>query len=65
MNNHGGARPNSGRPTVGDVRINVRLDRATVDRLREIGDGNVSEGIRRAARATELGESIKRKSGSY
>ncbi|WP_339873901.1 hypothetical protein [uncultured Brevundimonas sp.] len=35
---------------MGDVRINVRLDRATVDRLREIGDGNVSEGIRRAAK---------------
>jgi len=50
MSTHGGARPNSGRPTVGDVRINVRLDRATVERLRAIGDGNVSEGIRRAAK---------------
>jgi hypothetical protein len=45
----GGARPNAGRPSVGDVRINVRLDQATVDRLREIGDGNLSAGIRIAA----------------
>ncbi len=50
MSTHGGDRPGAGRPTVGELRINVRLDRATVERLRAIGDGNVSEGIRRAAK---------------
>jgi len=49
---HGGRGRGGGRPRLdGDAqakRINVSLDQATIDRAREIGDGNLSEGIRRA-----------------
>jgi hypothetical protein len=34
--------------TIDARRVNVTLDEATIERAREIGGGNVSEGIRRA-----------------
>lgn len=34
--------------TIDARRVNVTLDKATIERAREIGGGNVSEGIRRA-----------------
>ena len=37
-------------PETGAMRaVNVRLDRAAVKRLRRLGDGNLSAGIRKAA----------------
>lgn len=45
---HGGAREGSGRPKIGAQRVNVSLDEETLNRAREIGAGNVSEGLRRA-----------------
>lgn len=50
---HGGFRPGSGRRaedgTCGMVRKNVTLDEASIDRLRTLGGGDLSLGIRRAA----------------
>ena len=40
-----------GRPLLGDTpmrRVQVRLDEKTVERARELGQGNVSLGLRRA-----------------
>jgi hypothetical protein len=50
---HGGERENAGRPTEADTptsRINVTLDEKTAEILRGIGGGNLSAGIREAAR---------------
>lgn len=51
---HGGARRNSGPKTemVGEPmkRVQVSLDIRTLDLLQVLGDGNVSKGIRHAAR---------------
>lgn len=47
----GGANRGQGRKLIAETvarRINVSLDDATVERLRAYGDGNLSEGIRRA-----------------
>lgn len=43
-------RPHPGRPQVMDRghRVNVYLDADSVARAKKIGDGNISEGIRRA-----------------
>lgn len=47
---HGGARPGGGKRAAdgaqGIVRMNVSLDAATVTRARELGRGNLSEGLR-------------------
>lgn len=53
---HGGARAGSGpKPQTSDggtmTRRNVSLDDTTVELLKAFGDGELSEGIRRAARA--------------
>jgi len=48
---HGGSREGSGRPKIGAQRVNVSLDEETLRRAREIGAGNVSEGLRRAVAA--------------
>lgn len=54
LHNRGGAREGAGRPpsVPGQPvkRINVSLDAETVEILKEFGDGQLSEGIRRAAR---------------
>jgi hypothetical protein len=50
----GGARPGSGpkaltaggAPVVGLKRVNLMLDAASVEKAREIGGGNVSQGVR-------------------
>lgn len=46
----GGRRENQGRKAqdgaVDTVRVNVTLDQSTIDNAREIGDGNLSAGIR-------------------
>lgn len=46
----GGARTGAGRPAAGAAgatrRVNVTLDDQTLDILRGVGGGNVSEGIR-------------------
>jgi|GEM_PF-1594015 len=46
---HGGPRPGSGRPPVADPKraVTVTLTAAQIDHLRTLGDGNVSEGVRR------------------
>ncbi len=52
----GGARPGAGRPTeCGEPmsRVQVSLDQATVTIMRAFGGGNVSAGIRKAARVIE------------
>jgi len=49
----GGSRKGAGRKQVADTpakRYNVTLDDKTAETVREYGDGNLSEGIRRAAR---------------
>lgn len=45
----GGRRPGSGRPPAKDRKqsITVTLPAEVIDHLRRLGDGNVSEGIRR------------------
>ncbi|MGK2829213.1 hypothetical protein ACSI5F_03790 [Ralstonia pseudosolanacearum] len=50
VSQHGGARPGSGRPAIGDARHNVTLP-ADVERyLRELGEGRLSAGIIQAVR---------------
>lgn len=46
--------PPLGRPAIltDGQRVNVYLDAQTLDRARELGEGNVSEGIRRALAVT-------------
>lgn len=49
---HGGARPGAGRPKQADGTTKdrrVSLDDHTVAIMRQIGDGNLSKGIRKAA----------------
>jgi hypothetical protein len=46
---HGGSRPGAGRPPFNVTRVNVTLDNATAENLRELGEGNLSAGIRLAA----------------
>lgn len=53
-NTHGGARRRSGRRTEHPdaapmARYNVSLDERTLEKLRVVGEGNVSRGIRAAA----------------
>lgn len=46
------SKPQMGRPPLYGGRMrayNVRLDEATAEQLRVLGEGNLSEGIRRAA----------------
>lgn len=53
---HGGRRAGAGRPPIaadGTRRHSVTLDAATFDRLAALGDGNVSAGIRAAARLAQ------------
>ncbi len=57
---HGGAREGAGRPATGTRRVNVTLDAPTLARAKEIGEGNVSEGLRRSVRDWAPGDlSIK------
>ncbi len=57
MKGRGGSRPGSGRPTEdrpGELlRKQVKLDQAAIDILSRLGGGNLSLGIRRAARQLE------------
>jgi hypothetical protein len=49
---HGGKRKGAGKPAlfgVAMLRKNVMLDRATIAKLIRLGNGNLSEGIRKAA----------------
>lgn len=48
---HGGPRKGSGRIATGSKQIGVTLDPGTVEKARLIGEGNVSEGLRRAVAA--------------
>lgn len=53
--NHGGARPGAGRKRIIPPEENIppvssNLDKATRATMQELGEGNVSEGIRRAAK---------------
>ena len=53
----GGPGRGQGRKPVGDTpakKYNVTLDEATADALRAYGGGNLSEGVRRAARSLNL-----------
>lgn len=53
----GGANRGQGRHLIAETvarRVNVSIDDATAERLRAYGDGNLSEGIRRAAALTPL-----------
>ena len=51
----GGSRPGAGRPpSPNPLRtLSVRLTPAQIDRLRELGDGNASAGIRRLLASVE------------
>ena len=53
---HGGERKGAGRPATGSKQVGVTLDPATVDKARQIGEGNVSEGLRRAVAAFNVGK---------
>ncbi|QNJ57365.1 hypothetical protein Dolphis_59 [Pseudomonas phage Dolphis] len=54
MSGRGGSRPGSGRKTEDNagelLRKQVKLDQASIDVLARLGGGNLSLGIRRAAR---------------
>ncbi len=50
---HGGKREGAGRKPIKDepmTRVNVMLDAATVEKAKQIGGGNLSEGLREAVR---------------
>lgn len=50
-NKHGGKRKGAGKPALYGYpmkRYNVVLDSATVETLKKLGNGNLSEGIRKA-----------------
>ena len=54
---HGGKRERAGRPTLSvepTVRINAKVPQSVKDRIKWLGDGNISLGVRRAIDATEL-----------
>lgn len=62
-NTHGGARKGAGPPTKFDlpmVRHNVMLDEHTVAKARELGDGNLSAGIRIAVQQIRVTIRTKR-----
>jgi hypothetical protein len=48
-NTHGGKRKGAGRPRKDVRRLNVTLDAVTIAKLKRLGGGNLSEGIRKAA----------------
>jgi len=48
------------RPKRNRQQIAVRLERGLIEWLREYGDGNVTEGVRRAAREMRLLETLER-----
>ena len=61
MTKHGGARPGAGRPHLNGskpgegelvVTVTISIPRAMRDKLRDLGNGNVSEGVRRAVAIT-------------
>lgn len=50
---HGGKRKGAGKPAFFDapmLRKNVMLDAVTIAKLKKLGNGNLSEGIRQAAK---------------
>ena len=50
---HGGAREGAGRKPIKEepmTRVNVMLDDATIAKAKQIGGGNLSEGLREAVR---------------
>lgn len=49
-----------GRPRGTKQQIAVRLERSLIEWLRTYGDGNVTEGVRRAAREMRLLEVLER-----
>ena len=68
-NNHGGKRKGAGKPALygkAMVRKNVMLDPETIEILKALGGGNLSEGIRKAAEQSvqRTGLTVRQKSAS-
>lgn len=51
VNKRGGARKGAGRKPPKDIkrRVNINIDDASAERYRAVGNGNLSEGLRRSA----------------
>ena len=47
---HGGSRKGAGRPSIGVRKVRLTLDDETIDKGTDIGDGNLSRGVRIAVK---------------
>jgi hypothetical protein len=47
---HGGKRKGAGRPSIGVRKVRLTLDDETIDKGTDIGEGNLSRGVRIAVR---------------
>jgi hypothetical protein len=47
---HGGKREGAGRPSIGGRRVQLTLDDKTIDKGTDIGEGNLSRGVRIAVK---------------
>ena len=65
MTKHGGTRPGAGRPYLNGsdphegtplVTVTISIPQATRDLLRDLGNGNVSAGVRRLVKERENGK---------
>ena len=47
---HGGKREGAGRPSIGVQKVQLTLDHETIDKGTDIGEGNLSRGVRIAVK---------------
>lgn len=47
---HGGKREGAGRPSIGVRKVRLTLDEETIDKGTDIGEGNLSSGVRIAVK---------------
>jgi hypothetical protein len=57
---HGGRRPGAGRPALGLKRVQVLLAQAHITKVINLGDGNLSRGVRRAVEAYKNDQRLHR-----
>jgi len=56
---HGGRRKGAGRPSIGVRKVRLTLDDETIDKGTDIGEGNLSRGVRIAVKEHKKGPGRK------